>query len=335
MESVEVRSPANIGMSINRPTKNNNLLAIAVVGSPLQYAVFNKAISSVKASLIIGNRGMHGDQSYSYSVLNNHRFIEDLDRLIGSRLVEVFLPNSLNALYFFCLAHPRVLRISFLDEGRLTKRFLEGGLNKPTSKLSYLFKALYRAAWPLKRFHKVTYRILGVGVQRLVVRRYEKDTMNFPFRTLETRWKAGTILTHIEPRQPGTSVEVVNLTESLKMNEDLPDSACLFIHPKDASTPSAINRVCQCVERTSRKGQAFVLRPHPLFETYPEKLAKIKRFLSNCDVRWVALTLSEKHETAMELYARGVRLFLMGNSSLEDTIAAYPSFFRELRVVKF
>lgn len=206
---------------------------IAIVSSPLQLAGFNASSVPKEKRFIIGNRGTQGDVSYDQSVLNDANFITDLEKRIAKEEVEIYLPNSLNLIYFYALSSPHIKRISFVDEGRLTKRFLQGGYAKPRAKhhdmMAFLMRMARFVPAPLRTF---PYKLIAYSLRRWVVQSYEQDTLAYPYRTIERSEKSGTLLSHIEGNVPLDWVEQVDLTKGLEFPKNYQDRACLFIHPR-------------------------------------------------------------------------------------------------------
>ena len=109
-----------------------DLPIIIFASSPLQLATFHLSSFGQRDVCIVGNRGMKGDITHAGSILNDPRFLAELDGIIGDRMVEVFLPNSINSLYYLCASHPKIARISYLNEGKLTQRFLDYQHHNPS-----------------------------------------------------------------------------------------------------------------------------------------------------------------------------------------------------------
>lgn len=285
---------------------------------------------------MIGNRGVGGDLTYPDSVLNDYRFLLELDQIIGARRVEIFIPNSLNALYYFCVSHPGVERISFVDEGRLTKHFLDGGFTKPTHPLSHALIATYCAVYWLPgstRGH--LYRALAGLLHRTIGRTYKQRLRAYPYRTIERRWKRGVVLSHIDPETLVEGVEVVDLTKGVDAPIDCASSACLFVHPMDAATPDQIARISEAIDRETTDYVRGLIRPHPLFSNFPTRLQALQVELAKLGKSWEVVELSGKYEASVELYARGVQLFFVHrSSSVGDTVRAFPMYFSNLKLVE-
>lgn len=305
--------------------------AIAVVSSPLQLATFRGFNADKRATLVVGNRGMPGDITYAHSVLNDPSFLPALDSLLTKHTSnELFIPNSLNLVFFFAAAHPHVKKISFVDEGRLTQRFLATRPPKPTGHYHVPLVASMHTAMGLPQaLRKVAYQTLAIAVRKHIVRRYEKNTADYPYTTIERRSKPGVVLTHIPQQDPAAFVRQVDVTKGLKLPRDLEGQSCLFLHPKYIDTPRLISAILGSLETPSLP---LLVRPHPNFTRAPDLLRRVMADLS-AHVPCRIAPVSEELEVAVELHARGVEQFFCGATSITDTVEAYPDFFRKLRIV--
>ncbi len=305
---------------------------IAIVSSPLQLAVFNASSVDKAQATIIGNRGVDGDISYEQSVLNDGNFIAKLSELIGSQEVEVFIPNSLNLVYFFAISDKRIKRISFVDEGRLTKRFLANGHKKPIAKHHRIFSALMRMVgiFP-KPLRPLCYKFITYVMRKYVVQFYERDTLAYPYRTIERTQKSGVLLSHVPLAVMQSWVEFVDLTEKLDFPQNCMNQACLFLHPRYAEDPALIG---QLQRELGGEKQKLLVRPHPNFTRAPELLEEVIARIKHAGIECEIVGVSGVHEVAIELYARGVRTFFCGETSITDTVEAYPGYFEGLKIVK-
>ena len=305
---------------------------IAIVSSPLQLATFKGSAAAKGDVLIIGNRGMKGDISFAQSVLNDANFIVELDVLIGDSQVELYIPNSLNLLYFFALADARIKKVSFVDEGRLTKRFITNGYKKPKASYHWQAKTIMQVAQFLpKAFRVLSYKLIAYGMRKFIILTYEKDTLGFPYRTIERSEKTGRLLSHEKPNHVHDWVEFIDLTKDVNFPNDYENYACLFLHPRHSGKAEWLTALQSNFTSQTVK---LLLRPHPNFSRAPELLsdaiARMKAIGIECEIAKV----SGEQEVAIELYARGVRSFFCGETSITDTVEAYPSYFNDLQVVK-
>lgn len=311
--------------------ERDKALLVCVPSSTLQLAVFRAFAGDTIDAIVIGNRGVPGDVIYEHSILNDPTFLSDLERIIAGRDVEVFIPNSLNLLYFFCAVNKRVIRISYVDEGRLTKEYIEGGFKKPAAPHS---PALLAATGFATMLPGVVGRLAFSGIasfiRRFVVRKYVNDPTSYPYTTVERRVKPGVVVSHLRCDDPQEWMQFVDITVSPRLPNDYAGRTCLFLHPKDSANRDLADLL---KGKLNAGAQPLLVRPHPLFnqsrELLEETISRIEAAGFSCEIA----SLSGEHETAVELYARGVRTFVCGDSSLIDTVDGHKSYFKNLRVV--
>jgi hypothetical protein len=309
-------------------------LVVCIASSPLQLSVFRGSSAARREHLIVGNRGVAGDITYDRSILNDASFPADFDRLASGRAVEVFIPNALNLLYFIYASHPAVTKISYLDEGRLTRRFLEGGYRKPAHPAYGSILAAVRLANALPegpRYYAL--KAIARSVRTTVIRPYERDTLDFPFRTVERSRKPGILLSHVRVPEAPDWVEFVDIFRGVTRTDELRNRACLFVHPKNLEDLHFMGRLLSALSETPLR-QPLLLRPHPLFNRSPKLLDRLTNALADAGVDSETAPLSEEREVTVELYARGVRTFVCGESSVTDTVEAHPERFKGLHVRK-
>lgn len=308
---------------------------LAFVSSPLQLASFRLSNHGERNVRYVGHRGMGGDTTIPGSALNNPQVLAKLDSLIGPDRVEVFLPNSLNALFYLCASHPRVARISYLDEGRLTQRFLAYQHRNPSHPASSLLVAVFGIVRKLPlRLQPLLYRLLCALLRLMIVQRYEHDTENFPYLTIERRWKAGCILCHTAIPSTVEAVETVNLLRDLDFPRDATGDACVFLHPKDIATSEQIIALIDKLTVENANFGRLLIRPHPIFVAFPGLLESLTAQLDDNAIDWDVVTLSGRQEVTIEMYARGVRVFIVNDSTVLDTIDALPDLFKDLSMIR-
>lgn len=314
---------------------------ICLASSLLQKVVFLASRHAMRPHLLVGNRGLAGDVTYQRSVLNDPRFFADLDDLVARRgapgggPVELFLPNALNSVFYYALTHPRIARISFTDEGMLTNRFLDGGYRKPTARGVRAFPAAFALARRLPgRARLFAYRVIAWLVKRTVGMRYERNTRSYPLRTIELSRKGGVVLSHIAPVSPLPWVEHVDLTRDIRVPRDYEGAACLFIHPREVARPEQVDALCARIALAAGDFARGLVKPHPLFSEFPDRLEALITRLSTPGTQWFSVEVSGRYEPTIELYARGVRTFIVGKSSVRVTVASHPAYFSDLALVE-
>lgn len=310
---------------------------ICLVSSLLQKVVFLTSRHAMRPHLLVGNRGIAGDVTYKRSVLNDFQFLEDFNALVDrqSGTVEVFLPNALNTLYYYALSHPRVARISFVDEGVLTSRFVDGGYQKPAAPFLRAFTTAFGLARHLPdRSRAFSYRAIARIIKRAVGVRYESDTLNYPLRTIELSRKGGVVISHIAPVEPLPWVEHVDLTRDVMVERDYDGAACLFVHPKQVAQPDQVEVLCARIVAVSDQFTRGLIKPHPLFTEFPGRLEALRARLAALGMHWTTIDVSGQYEPSIELYARGVRIFIVGKSSVTVTVARHPDYFTDLTLVE-
>jgi len=304
---------------------------VCIASSPLQLSVFRASVSTRgRPVTLVGGRGMRGDVTYQASVLNSASFIADLDRWLAPSGVEIYLPNSLNLLFYCCAADPRVRRISFIDEGGLTKQFVEGGWRKPMAPHHRPILWLTRRALGLggpARFAAL--KALSILIRKLAIQPYVSDPARYPYRTIERSEKPGLVLSHTQREREHAWVEHVDLAVNFDFEEDYAGHTCLFLHPRDVQDGWLSAELSR---DPGMKGGRLLVRPHPLFNQWPGLLDGFLRAMGEAGVDCRVAELSGEHDVTFELYARGVRTFVCGASSIRDTVSAYPNYFVGLRL---
>ena len=309
---------------------------VALVASPLQFASLRLSSIDQKKVRIIGHRGMSGDVTWPRSALNDPRFLIEFEKFLNRDGIEVFLPNSLNAIYYLCVSHPRVARISYVDEGRLTHRAIEYQHRNPSHWAGRLYRAGFSAARQLpSRLQLAAYRALCILVRLSIIQPYVSDTANYSYRTLERRWKSGRILCHIPIQTQLPDVEYVNLLKDLNFPRDSTDAACLFLHPKGIDDYETLRRLVVKILDVRSQFQCLLIKPHPIFINNFGKLHTLTAKLDENGIPWRIVEVSGTQEVTVELYARGVRIFLLPSSTVEDTINAMPDYFDELKCIRY
>lgn len=308
---------------------------IAFVASPLQLASFRLSARYRDDALIVGHRGMRGDLRFEGPILNDAEFLAQLDDIIGNRNVEVFLPNSVTGLFFACACHPRIKRMSYLDEGRLTWRFLEEHHRKPRHPASVVLRSLFTIAQRAPRRLRTTlYRVLCALLKRTFTSAFIKDPESYPYQTIDRHWKPGAIICHAPVSTTAADVEIVDLFQALDFPVDYSDAACIFLHPGQIPTEAESSRIVQRILALGLGITRVLVRPHPLFSTFSTRLDAFRAILERAGIAYQEPELSEQQEVAIELYARGVRVFILtSDSTIGDTARFFPSFFKDLRLV--
>jgi len=315
---------------------DRNLPAIAFVASPLQQSVLNLSNNGERDLLIVGHRGMPGDLSFSRPILNDAKFLAIFDSLLGTAEVEIFLPNSVNLLFYLCVSHPKVKRISFLDEGRLTTNFLTDGYKKPCYPFSgYFITASHFARHLPQRFQSRFFQLLLMQYRLVNLRKFQKNPDDYHFRTIERRWKKGSVLHHAPISTDIEGLEFVDLLKDVNFPKDYEGMLCCFLHPNqiesECKCEALINEICAHVDGRN----PILLRPHPLFSIYSGRLNRFLSSLHEKEVLTKFAELSYRQEVTIELYVRGVRTFVFpGNSTIGETISFFPHFFKDIQVVK-
>jgi|GEM_PF-6498224 len=317
----------------------SRLPIIYFASSLLQKSVFLSSSYASRPQLLVGNRGISGDLTYHSSVLNDYRFLNDFSDLIDRNggEVEVFVPHALNSLYYYLLADSRVRRISFIDEGVLTRRFLAGGYRNAAVPFLNLYPSLFRLAGLLpNQLRALAFRVISWLVKRTVGMRYEKDTANYPLRTIELSRKGGVVLSHILGPECLPWVEYVDLTKNINVVKDSDCSACLFVHPKQVAQPDQIDALFNKISKISQdfSFDHGLIKPHPLFCDHPERLTALEKRLSMHEKAWTVVEVTGSYEPTIELYARGVRLFIVSKSSVSETVRHHADYFSNLNVVE-
>ena len=310
-----------------------DLPIIIFASSTLQLATFRLSSFGQRDVFVVGNRGIKGDITHAGSILNDPRFLAEIDGIIGDREVEVFLPNALNSLFYLCASHPNVTRISYLSEGRLTKRFLDYQHRNPSHPAG---PALRRAFGMVRlaphRAQPLLYQALCVLLRQVILRPYVHDTAGHGFRTIERRWKSGTVLFHLPIETSCDGVEIVDLLKDLDFPSDYKNHTCLFINPPKIETLAKIETV---IEAIPKNVGPLLIQPHPNFSAFPDKLKKLTTRLDEEGIIWRLVTLSGRQEVTIELYGRGLRRFMVHDSTVLDTILVLPDFFLDIRLIRF
>jgi hypothetical protein len=306
--------------------------SIALVASPLQYAVFKGYSYRLKNVMIIGHRGMRGNITYKHSVLNDPKFIPDFEQIINQRDAEVFLPNSLNLVYFFCVAHKHVKKISFLDEGRLTTLYIKSGFKKRRAWYHNELKMTMRLVLILPRFIcKYFLSIIALFIRKIIVQNYWKKWKNYSYRTIERTDKVGVVLSHIPSFDLPEWVNFIDITKNINFQKDYSGRACLFIHPKYIKLSELISLLKKELKTSE---ESLLIKPHPLFSQEQNALDNTIISINKSGIHCEIACLSGEQEVSIELYARGVRTFFCGNdSSIIDTVNNYKEFFKYLKIV--
>lgn len=282
----------------------------------------------------VGHRGTPGDYCWPVSVLNDAAFLTEFDNIVGKEAVEVFLPNSLNSLYYLCVGHPKVARISYLDEGRLTKLAIATKQKKFTNPIGFFLAPAFAATnRSPKKIRKSIFRTLAILVRWAIVQKYEIHTSSYPYKTLERRWKPGRILCHIPLETDLSNVETVNLLRDLEFPKNYERDACLFLHPKNIETPEKAEALAKLVSLHRASYETLLIKLHPIFSAHQNcKMAFLEK-LEQRKIPWAYAEISGRQEVSIELYARGVRVFFLAPSTIEDTIQAFPEFFKSLKCI--
>jgi hypothetical protein len=303
---------------------------IAIISSPLQRAAFDASSAGQHNATIIGNRGMPGDHSYEKSVLNDAHFLDGLNKLIGEEDTEIFIPNSLNLLYYFAVSNPSIKRISYLDEGRLTKHYLTEGYRKQTNPFHLLIGSMMRITQKLPNpLRIITRKFISRFINILIIQRYTQNVSGYPYRCIERNNKGGTILSHASYDTMPEDVEVVDITQNISFAACYVGYSCLFLHPRHCDVQQLLKKL-----QSLSFNSPLLIRPHPNFTRAPEKLQSILSAFRAEEIHCEIATLSEVQEVTIELYDKGVRCFICGETTITDTVEAHPDYFKELRVVK-
>lgn len=315
---------------------NTALRSVAFVGSPLQMATFRLSVYNAGNSLIIGNRGMDGHLKYTHSVLNDPCLLSQLDNIFGSDEVEVFLPHSLNGLFYTCCNHPQVKRISYLDEGRLTLKFLNEHHTKPPNPAIGFLATCFDLARRLPRsFQRNAFKVLCALHKKIISSPFEKDPDNYPYAPIDIRRKFGSVLCHINMQTALLNAEYVDLLDDVNFPENYKNLACCFIHPQQTSTNERVSDIIRQILNLNIPTNELLLRPHPLFKSFPSQLSDFTQQLAISGIKLRRAELTESQDTAVELYARGVRMFILTNdSTIGYTVESMPDFFSNLELVR-
>lgn len=313
-----------------------SLPIIAFVGSPIQYASFAASSHFKKTRLIVGHRGMPGDISFSNAVLNDGQFIAQLDDVIGSTDSEVFLPNAINALFLACMAHPRIKKISYLDEGHLTARYLDAHYKKKLNPFTPLMvKAFYIVMLLPRNIHTFFFKVLSAVYKRTVIKRWLEDSEQYGYQVIDRRFKGGVILSHLKIETPVPNVEVVDILKDVEKTSRYDGAVCVMLHPYVVSSQGDILELVEKLVSLDHTKCSLLLRPHPLFGMHQKSLKNFCEQLEKRDIPWQFAELSNKQETAVELYALGVRVFVLTNeSTIGRTVSDHLSFFKDLIVIR-
>lgn len=312
-----------------------SLPVVAFVASPLQLASFKSSVHANRDTIIVGHRGMKGDVEYRNPVLNDAEFLTRLDDLFGARDVEVFLPNSVNGLFFLCACHPQVKRISYVDEGRLTWKFLENHQRRRRNPGSAAMRFGFNMVRNCPRaFRPFLYRLLCAVLKRAFAAAFMKEPETYRYRTIDRHWKHGRILCHAPVSTIAPDVEVVDLFKALEFPDDYAGAACIFLHPRMVRTDAESLAIVRGFVAAGSGSSRVLIRPHPLFSTFRSRLDAFRLHLERAGIYSEEALLSEQQETAIELYARGVRTFVLtSDSTVGYTARFFPSFFKDLRVI--
>lgn len=312
---------------------SQDLPIIIFVSSSLQLATFRLSSFGHRDVCIVGSRGMKGNITYVGSTLNDPRFLVQLDGIIGDRMVEVFIPNSINGLFYLCASHPKIARISYLNEGRLTQRFLDYQHHNPSHPASaVLRRAFGMVRWAPRRSRGFLYRGLCVLLRNIALRPYVDNTAGYKFRTIERRWKPGLILFHLPIKTACQEVEIVDLLRDLDFPTNFENHSCLFINKPDIESAEKIDAL---IETIAEIPGPLLIQPHPNLVASPEEVKNLTERLDKEQIIWKFAAISGRQDVAIELYARGVRHFMAHDSTVLDMISSLPNFFLDLRLTKF
>jgi hypothetical protein len=304
--------------------------------SPLQTAVARRALPKREDHFFIGHRSAHGDVSFPDYVLNEVWFclwlVDHLDK--STSPIDVYLPHSLNLVYFICRAHKSVRQINYIDEGTLTYVFATTDLKPRLRWPAGMMLTMAHAAVVLPRRLKpqVLHRMIRVYLATFH-KHLSRDITHANSDGIRVDRKTGRIFVHF-PDKPAKSLDIqfVRLDDaSVAFDRDLEGAAVVFVPIlTDAEIPAFVDKVVLSSTQTE-----FLLRLHPAIDA-----VDLAAFLSRLALAFKArarsaktVNLSEEHETAFELYARGVRTFILENSTLILTVDSYPEHFRGLRIV--
>lgn len=95
-----------------------------------------------------------------------------------------------------------------------------------------------------------------------------------------------------------------------------------------------MDRMCAAIASNLDAFDRGLVRPHPMFQLRPAGLDALMDRLTQTGKPWEIVEVSGRHEVAIELYARGVRVYFCGASSLTETVDAYEDYFSGLRLIK-
>ena len=313
-----------------------SLPIIAFVGSPIQYASFAASSHFKKRRLIVGHRGMPGDISFSIPILNDVKFIAQLDDVIGGKDTEVFLPNAINSLFLACMAHRRIKRVSYLDEGHLMTRYLEAHYKKKLNPITPVMVKLFYVAMLLPGgLRTAMLKALSDLHKWTFFKRWSRDFEQYEYQVIDRRFKGGVILSHLKIDTPVQDVEFVDILKDVEKCSRYDDAVCIMIHPNAVSSEENVSRIVEKMVSLNHTNCTILLRPHPLFGMYQEKLKEFCKHLDKREIRWEFAELSSKQETAVELYALGVRVFVLtSETTIGRTVSDNPGFFKDLTIIR-
>jgi hypothetical protein len=302
--------------------------------SPLQTAIANRFFSSTQ-HFRIGHRGERGCAQFSEYVLDNPNFFRAFKRIIerGSGGISIYLPHSLNGIYLLSYCNDAIKEIFYIDEGDLTHSaiaLMKSKCPKTPDLRTRIFRRLlgsnpfieYGTEYFYKRFYK------EAGVKKL-------QSGDFSEAILTGKKFSGVITHRLSfcrfDSYPIFGVDISNAIAPLP--RDLDGIVCVFLNKNELEGERFQSLLMKLRAVCASEGELIGFRFHPGV-SQGDKMRFLERAKGlGLDVGEIG-RISEE-EIVFELYARGVRRFLVGGSSVLENISAYPDYFESLKLDQF